>query len=122
MKGSSDGESWNMEWFAVRCLFSHPSRAIEAEGNLYEERITLWMTTGFRAAFELAEAEANQYAQESTCVFIEATDAFKLAEKAIQGSEVWSKIRSSHMDPHLYVNTFCNTNQDRVSELGDDED
>ena len=109
-------------WFAVKCLFSHPNRANESDGNLYEERITIWHASTFEEAFALAEAEAREYASDD-CVFIRATDSFHLFDESVgQGSEVWSVMRGSHMDAELYAKTFCTTPRDRTAYSRSDSD
>jgi hypothetical protein len=100
-------------WFAVKCLFSHPSRADDSERFLYEERITLWRARTFEEAFALAEAEAAEYARCSTCTFVRATDSFHLfVGSPSHGSEIWSLMRGSGMEPELYAETFCATPRD----------
>jgi hypothetical protein len=104
-------------WFAVKCLFSHPSRATDAEQFLYEERITLWRAASWDEAFRLAEAEAQEYASSDDCVFITATDAFHLFDESVgAGTEVWSTMRGSGMDADTYKKTFCATPRDRIGE------
>ncbi len=101
-------------WIAVRCLFSHPTRASDAELNLYEERITLWKARSFKEAYAMADADALVYAAEANCIFIRSTDAFHLFENDIRsGAEVWSTMRGSGMSPELYIVTFCDTPRDR---------
>ena|SRR5688572_11687585 len=101
-------------WIAVRCLFSHPQRASDAELNLYEERITLWRAGSFKEAYAMADADALVYALEENCIFVRSTDAFHLFEESIRsGSEIWSVMRGSGMSPELYIATFCDTPRDR---------
>ena len=101
-------------WIAVRCLFSHPTRASDSELNLYEERITVWRAGSFKEAYAMADADALVYAAEEDCIFIRSTDAFHLFEKNIRsGAEVWSTMRGSGMTPELYITTFCDTPRDR---------
>src|SRR5688572_562177 len=108
-------------WFAVKCLFSHPSRADVSEQFLYEERIMLWRASNFEQAFALAEAEAAEYARNNTCTFVRATDSFHLFEGSVgHGSEVWSVMRGSGMEPELYAETFCATPRDRAGGLDGD--
>ena len=109
-------------WFAVKCLFSHPSRANETDGNLYEERITLWRVSTFEEAFSLAEAEAREYASDD-CIFVRATDCFHLFDESVgHGSEVWSVMRGSHFDAETYAQTFCATSRDRTAYTSSDPD
>lgn len=106
------------KWFAVKCLFSHQSRSSDADGNLYEERITVWRCAGSEEAFALAEAEAGEYASEEGCSFVRSTDSYHLFEESVNhGSEVWSVMRGSHMDPEMYAQTFCATARDRSSDF-----
>ena len=108
-------------WFAVRCVFSHPQHASDAELNLYEERITLWKARSFKEACAMAEADALVYAAEANCIFIRSTDAFHLFEQDIRsGAEVWSTMRGSGMTPELYITTFCDTPRDRKTHFVDE--
>lgn len=104
-------------WFAVKCLFSHPDRAKDSEPSLYEERITLWRAASWDEAFKLAETEAQEYAGSNRCVFHFASDAFHLFDKEVgHGSEIWSVMRGSGMDPEPYKQTFCATPRDRMTD------
>ncbi len=108
-------------WFAVKCLFSHPDRADDLNLFLYEERTTLWRAASFHEAFALAEAEAADYAIDSACEFVRATDAFQLEGDIIgHGSEIWSLMRGSGMEPEMYAETFCATPRDRAGLLEED--
>jgi len=106
-----DSESW----FAVRCLFEHPTRKKEGEDHLYEERTTLWRATSFEDAHAQAEEESKNYAAEDDCIFIRVSDSFKLFDETIEaGTEVFSTMRGSNMDPELYQKTYCCTPYDRA--------
>ena len=109
------------QWFAVKCLFSHPSRADDSERFLYEERTTLWRAASFREAFALAEAEAADYARDSHCTFVRATDSYHLfAESVGHGSQIWSRMRGSGMEPEVYAETFCSTPRDHAGVVDED--
>ena len=102
-------------WLSVRCLFSHPSRVKDGDGNLYEERITLWKSGSWEEAFRLAKEEALVYAEESGAKFIDTTDSFHLfGTDHGHGAEVWSLMRGSHLDEDTYTDTFCCTERDRA--------
>ncbi len=104
-------------WFSVRCLFSHSSQADPDDGNLYEERITLWKSETWDEAYRLAKEEALKYARESGAEFIEATDSFHLFGKDQEsGAEVWSLMRGSQLDPENYRDSFLCTNRERAQE------
>jgi len=108
-------------WYAVKCIFSHPSRAREKEGHLYEERITLWKANSWNEAFEKAKEEAKKY-EEEDCIFIKALEAFHLFDQKVgNGTEVWSVMRSSHFDAETYMKTFCMSGHERSCPLGEDE-
>jgi hypothetical protein len=104
-------------WFTVRCLFSHPTRAKDGDGHLYEERVTLWRSGSWDEAYRLARIEAQTYAEEAGAIIIGTTDAFNLFDAECgHGSEVWSVMRGSHFDAKTYTNTFCTTHRDRRHE------
>jgi hypothetical protein len=105
-------------WYSVKCLFHHPGRKAKEEDFLFEERVTLWKANSFEEAHQLAEAEARQYANEAKCVFVASTDSFHLfAEELMNGTEVYSTMRGSNMQPSVYRKTFCVTTRDRVKPL-----
>ncbi len=69
----------------------------------------------------MAEAEAAEYARSSTCTFVRATDSFHLHAASVgHGSEVWSLMRGSGMEPELYAETFCATPRDH-SQVPDED-
>ena len=47
-------------WFAVRCLLTHPSRVRDGDGNLYEERITLWNAGNLEGRLPTSEGRSIQ--------------------------------------------------------------
>jgi hypothetical protein len=102
-------------WFAVRCLFSHPTRKQSSEAQLFEERITLWRADSWDQAFTAAEAEAADYAVSANCIFVRALDGFNLFDRTVgEGTEIWSVMRGSNMDADIYILTFCKTATDRI--------
>lgn len=106
--------SESQPWYAVRCLFSHPTRVNDGDGNLYEERITLWKCGCWDEAFRSARLEAEIYAKEADAILIDTTNAFHLFDAECgHGSEIWSIMRGSHLDAQNYTNTFCITDRDR---------
>jgi hypothetical protein len=102
-------------WYAVRCLFDHPSRRKDGEDHLYEERITLWKAKSFDDAFSQTEIEAMKYADENHCVFLRTSDCSHLFDEVIQeGSEIFTTMRGSNMHPELYQKTYCCSPSDRA--------
>jgi hypothetical protein len=109
-------------WYSVKCLFHHPTRKAAGEDFLYEERITLWKASSFEEAHRLAEEEARQYASEAKCVFVASTDSFHLFEEELSvGTEAYSMMRGSNLQPAAYRKTFCVTARDRLKPLHTDE-
>ncbi|MBI5381955.1 MAG: DUF4288 domain-containing protein [Opitutae bacterium] len=105
-------------WYAVKCLFHHPTRKAEDEDFLYEERITLWKAPSFVEAHRMADEEASLYAKEAKCVFVKSTDSFHLFDQEVgSGIEVYSTMRGSNLRPEYYEKTFCITARDRLKPL-----
>lgn len=90
-----------LTWYGVRCIFkwrNHPS---------YEERITVWRAESFEAAVELAEAEAKAYADAVGFEYLRLAQAFDTrAVRISHGSEMFSLIRTSSLEPSEYLNRF----------------
>lgn len=113
-----NSSSPDQPWYAVRCLFSHPTRTKDGDGTLYEERITLWKCDAWQEAYLKAEKEAKEYAEEENCIFIKATDSFHLFDRELkEGTESWSTMRGSFLDSETYENTFCSTSRDRAHDI-----
>ena len=112
-------------WYSVLCVFSHPTRVRKAQGNLYEERITLWKAETWNDAYKLAEEEAKEYAKKEDCIFIRACCSYHLFDNNVvdgfQGAEIWSNMRDSHFDADTYINTYCNSGRERDHELQEHE-
>ena len=87
----------------------------------FEREVQAFGNRSFQEAFALAEAEAAEYARGCHCTFIRATDTYHLFEESIgHGSEIWSVMRGSGMEPELYAETFCATPRDRAGVLDED--
>lgn len=87
-------------WFAVRCVFrdtgetGRRSRRGRRRGEaLYEERITLWLAESEDHAFELAEAEAREYAEDIALEYVEFADSYRMDGGPHSGAEVFSLMR-----------------------------
>ena len=107
-------------WYTVKCLFDHPDRKSDGESFLYEERITLWRASSFEEAHRLAEEEGRRYASEAGCVFLGSTDSFHLFDDDVaQGTEIYSAMRGSNLEPSVYRQKFCLTARDRAKPLGE---
>lgn len=97
-------------WISVRCIFH-----TERQGSrFYEERITLWRATSMDDAIERAEAEAHEYARDTssendTTVYAGLAQAYLLADDPEDGAEVYSLIRGSDVDTGDYLDAFFDT-------------
>jgi hypothetical protein len=94
-------------------------------GAAYEERVTLWRADTFDDAIELAEAEATDYAAALGAEYCGFAQSFSLPETTPgHGSEVFSLMRVSGLDPDEYLTQFFDTGAElegTVDQLGDDD-
>ncbi len=99
-----------LQWYSVRCHF-------RVDDSHYEERITVWQAVGFDDAIDLAEAEAGSYPDGD---YLGSCDCFHLSDagmQASQGSEIYSLVRASDLDPDTYLRTFFFTGSERSAEV-----
>lgn len=103
------------DWYAVRCIFvsaeTRPWSSMDlAPGEAaYEERITLWRAASSEAAIELAEAEAEEYADIVDCEYTGLAQSYLCADAPDQGVEVFSLIRRSQLEPDDYLDRHFDT-------------
>lgn len=104
----------NEPWYSVRCLFRHKKRTDMTKNHLYEERITIWKTDSFDKAIELAEKEAEKYAADTDCEYIELAQAYHLYDESIEnGSEIFSLMREHNYTPKKYLDRYFDTRYER---------
>jgi hypothetical protein len=103
-----------MNSFSVRCLFRWQPRHDQRAKHLYEERITLWRAETIDQAIELAEQNAMAYASDGE-EFLGFSQAYALVEPivAAEGSEVFSLLRESNLEPKEYIDVFFCTGLER---------
>jgi hypothetical protein len=96
-------------WYAVRSVIRWSPT--EPDGNRpYEERVTLWRAGTFDEAIDRAEAESTQYAAEFGADYlIDFGQAYRLYDEPGDGSEVFSLLRDSDLEPDDYVATHFDT-------------
>ena len=108
--GAGDGEPG---WFAVRCVFRW------TQPPTYEERITLWQAESLDDAIARAEAEALAYAKRRNSEYLEMAQAYWIGSvPPADGSEVFSLMRDSELDPDDYLDTFYDTGRERQRTTG----
>ncbi len=97
-----------MAWYTVRCIFQLD------DSKLYEERITLWSASSLSTAIERAETEAAEYASNVGATFLELAQSYEIPDEEIDvGSELFSLIRESALDPSSYLSTFFDTGAEK---------
>ncbi|HEY7947443.1 MAG TPA: hypothetical protein VID75_07195 [Acidimicrobiales bacterium] len=102
-------------WYTVRCVFQSESD----DGNLYEERITLWRAEGLDEAIALAEAEAAEYAQAGQVEYLGLAQAYWLQTPPDGGADVFSLMRESDLGPDDYLDQFFDTGRERQAASDD---
>ena len=87
--------------------------------NLYEERITIWKTSSFEKAIELAEREAEQYEKDADCKYIGLSQAFQMFDEVFEnGTEVFSLMRENNYSPKMYIKTYFDKGSERQGNVG----
>ncbi len=95
-------------WFGVRCVFRW------SQPLTYEERITLWEADSLDDAIAFAEMDAQAYAERLNSEYLQMAQAYGIGQKRpVAGSEVFSLMRDSDLDPDAYLDTFYDTGQER---------
>lgn len=109
------------KWFGVRCLFGHE------DGGLYEERITIWPAGSLEAAIELAVREAEEHAAPLRWEYLGLAQAYgPLTDANVDdaelpsesaGTEVFSMMRESDLEPDEYINRFFATGEELLGDV-----
>lgn len=99
-------------WYSVRCVVHWTKR------QAFEERITAWEAESFEKAIELAESEASTYAAndpEQQIQVVGLSQAYFVGpEPRIEsGTEIFSLIRESTLEPSKYIDRFFDTGSER---------
>ena len=97
-------------FYAAKCLFRHDQlEPVDGKAYVYEERIVLVQAVSIDSAIEKAEKEAGEYAGSGT-VYLEYVNVFNLYDYILHnGSELYSEMRSSDLEPEQYINEFYDT-------------
>jgi hypothetical protein len=106
------------DWYSVRCLFRHAKRDGMTKRHLYEERVTLWHTASFDDAVELAERDADAYADSVDAEYLGLAQAYHLfAERITSGVEAFSLMRESNSSPKRYLDTYFDNGDERQGHM-----
>jgi hypothetical protein len=96
--------------YSVRCFFEWSAREGMKKKHLYEERITIWKTSDFDQAIELAEKDAKIYAESIDAEYLELAQGFYLFDDIeSSGKEIYSLLRESNLKPEKYLDRFFDT-------------
>lgn len=104
-----------MPTYTVRMVIRWARRPDQEKKFLYEERITAWNTDSLEAAIDEAEKEAHEYAEEGSEV-LDLFQGYWLFDKVNtipQGTEVFSLLRESDLEPSDYLDSFFDTGTER---------
>jgi hypothetical protein len=103
-----DGAVGEPGWFGVRCIFRW------SQPPTYEERITLWRAESLDDAIARAEEEATAYALRLGSEYLDIAQAYWIGgRQPAHGSEVFSLMRDSELEPDDYLDSFYDTGRER---------
>jgi hypothetical protein len=102
-------------WYSVRSVF----RWARAKGTPYEERMTLWRACSLDDALARSEVEAERYAAEAGVTYLGFAQAFFMGDVAVpgDGTEVFSLLRDSSLDPDDYLSAFFDTGGEHAHQV-----
>jgi hypothetical protein len=105
-------------WYGVRCIIRW--QTVEPS---YEESITVWHAASFEDAIAKAEPAAREYAELCDGEYLELAQAYFIGddEQITEGTEVFSLIRNSDLEPDDYLTTFFDTGDERQRTLGQED-
>ncbi|WP_131737431.1 hypothetical protein [Actinomadura roseirufa] len=97
-------------WYGVRCVF----RWLNEDERLYEEKVTVWRASSFQEAIAKAESEAREYAKATHGQYLDFAQAYFIGAGGpiSEGSEVFSLMRTSALDPGEYLTRYFDTGRE----------
>jgi hypothetical protein len=106
----------DLGWIAVRTVIGTPW---EEGQRCYEERITLWRSHSYEDAFRRAAADAASYVAQwdPPAEVLSLQQGFQLFDAPGDGTEVFSLIRDSDMQPEDYLDRHFDTGKERQGTL-----
>ena len=100
-----------MKWFSVRSVYR--SLGVIDGSGLYEERVVLFRAEDFDDAIAKAEIEAAEYVEGLNSAVLPLFQAHWLFDDPADGSEVFSLMRVSDLEPDEYLDHFFDTGEER---------
>lgn len=113
-----------MPSYSVRAIVSWSRRDGQKRKFLYEERITAWKADSLDEAIELAETEVKKYSKREGFEALSLFQAYWLAKDpgAIpQGSELFSLLRESDLEPEQYLDKYFDTGAEKQTGYRDEQ-
>lgn len=106
-----------MATYSVRSVLEWKGRKEIKKKHLYEERITIWNAESLDEAIALAEKEEAEYInceaskkeEMEPLSFYQGYWAYQEIDLRSQGSEVFSLLRESDLEPEEYLDSFFDT-------------
>jgi hypothetical protein len=107
-------------WYGVRCVF----RWSHEDERVYEENVTVWRAASFEEAIAKTETEALDYAATCDGQYLDFAQAYFIGdqESITEGSEVFSLMRNSDLDPDDYVTRYFDTGDERQGHVSEGAD
>ncbi|MFD8526833.1 hypothetical protein ACFV0L_05430 [Streptosporangium canum] len=106
-------ETSDTGWYAVRCVFRWGP-----PHDTYEERVTLWRAGSFDEAIAMAERETGEYVADSPFEHLGLAQAYRLVDDVIEsGTEIFSLLRDSDLEPEEYLSAFFDTGRERQEQI-----
>ncbi len=103
-----------MNSYAVRCVVQLPKKESNERSFLYEERITVWRAVDIDEAIEKAEKEVADYSKQNGFLFAGLSQAYWMfSQIELDGVEVFSLLRESHLPTEEYLDAFFSTGNER---------
>lgn len=107
-----------MPTYTVRTVIRLAPRPDQTRKFLYEERITAWNAESLDAAIAEAEKEAIKYADDGAeaLVLYQGYWLFDEIGSIPQGSEVFSLLRQSDLEPSKYLDAFFDSGEEQQAQ------
>ena len=98
------------QYFAAKSIYRHHQLdPIGEKKYVYEERVVLIQANDIDQAILKAEKEAKEYSDSGT-EYLKYVTVFNLFEYILRnGSELYSEMRSSDLEPGKYIDEFYQT-------------
>ena len=104
------------EWFSAKSVFRHHRVEASVSKTVFEERVVLVHAASFEDALARAEAEAAEYCAMAggPVDYLGFVDVHRLASAQVgHGTEVYSSMRESVLDPSEYLDRFYDDGHER---------